>query len=83
MADGAEERTTMMNALREEPGSYTRGLEDGAEVTYEIQPSSSGFVAGWEYISESEPARSHEEEFSSYADALRYLEKNFDAPLGQ
>lgn len=81
MADGAEERTTMVNALREEPGSYTRALGDRAEVTYVIRPLNGGFIAGWEYVSESGPPRSHEEEFSSHADALKYLKENFDAPL--
>lgn len=79
MADAAEQRQTMVHALREEPGSYTRTLEDGTEVTYVIRPSNGGFIAGWEYATE--PARSHQEEFRTHADALRYLEQNFDAPL--
>jgi len=81
MADAGQQRKTMVNALREEPGSYTRTLEGGTEVIYTIRPLNGGFVAGWEYATGSESARSHEEEFRTHADALRYLEKNFDAPL--
>lgn len=47
----------------------------GEEVTYDIRPSDGGFIAGWEYVSESGPAGSHEEEFSSHVDALKYLEE--------
>ena len=84
VADKAEQRQTMVNALREEPGSYTRILEDGTEVIYEIRPQNGGYVAAWEYATaSSESARSHEEEFRTHADALRHLEKNFDAPLGE
>jgi hypothetical protein len=79
MADAAQQKETMVNALREEPGSYTRILEDGTEVIYTIHPLNGGFIAGWEYATGSE---SHEEEFRTHADALRHLEKNFDAPLG-
>lgn len=81
MASGAEEKTTMVNALREEPGSYARTLENGAEVIYQIRPANSGFTAGWEHATGSGSTTSHEEEFSSHADAVRYLEENFDAPL--
>lgn len=84
MADKVEQRQTMVNALREEPGSYTRTLEDGTEVIYEIRPLNGGYVAAWEYATDSEPTnRGHEEEFRTHADALKYLEENFDAPLGQ
>jgi hypothetical protein len=84
VADAAQQRETMVHALREEPGSYTRALEDGTEVIYAIRPLDEGFVAGWEYATGSDPAgRSHEKEFSSHADALKYLEENFDAPVGQ
>ncbi len=76
MAEGDEQRSTMVHALREEPGSYTRTLENGAEVIYTIRPVDDDFMAGWEYTT----AR-HEERFSSHADALRYLEQNFDTPL--
>jgi len=79
MADAAQQKETMVNALREEPGSYTRFLEDGTEVIYTIRPLNGGFTASWEYATGSE---SHEEEFRTHADALRHLEKNFDAPLG-
>ena len=83
MANKAEQRETMVHALREEPGSYTRILEDGAEVIYTIRPVDGGFTAGWEYATEpSSTRRRYEERFSSHADALRYLEQNFDAPLG-
>jgi hypothetical protein len=71
----------MVHALREEPVSYVRALEDGSEVIYTVCPSDGGFVGEWEYVACSgEAARSHREEFSSYADALRYLE-SFDKPL--
>ncbi len=80
MVDKAEERQTMVNALREEPGSYTRTLENGTEVIYAIHPSNGGFVATWEYATDP-TGRSHEEEFRTHADALRHLEENFDAPL--
>lgn len=80
-----DERATMVHTLREEPGSYARALEDGSEVIYTVRPSEGGFAAEWEYVaasgSEKGPARSHSEEFSSHADALRYLEENFDEPL--
>ena len=83
VGDEAEQRQTMVHALREEPGSYTRTLEDGTEVTYAIRPSDDGFIASWEFAPGQESGRrSHEEGFSSHADALRYLEENFDAPLG-
>ena len=82
MADAAEQRQTMVHALREEPGSYTRTLEDGTEVIYTIRPLNGEFVAGWEYAT-GPAGGSHEKEFSSHADALRYLEENFDAPAGQ
>ncbi len=81
MAEGDEQKSTMVHALREEPGSYTRTLENGAEVIYAIHPSDGGFVAEWAYATGAGPAASHREEFSSHADALRYLEENFDAPL--
>ena len=42
-----DERATMVHALREEPGSYVRALEDGSEVTYAVRPSNGGFVAEW------------------------------------
>ena len=80
-----DEKATIVHTLREEPGSYARALEDGSEVIYRIRPSEGGFVAEWEYVATSDPAgrsaRSHSEEFSSHADALRYLEENFDEPL--
>ena len=78
-----DERATMVHTLREEPGSYSWALEDGAEVIYSILPSDGGFVAGWEYLAASgeKPARSHSEEFSSHADAVKYLEEHFDEPL--
>ena len=41
-----DERATMVHALREEPGSYVRTLEDGSEVIYTVRPSDGGFVAG-------------------------------------
>ncbi len=82
MANDDEQRTTMVHALREEPGSYTRTLENGAEVIYTIRPVNDDFTAGWEYTTESRSARSkHEQRFSSHADALRYLQENFDTPL--
>lgn len=73
----------MVHALREEPGSYVRELEDESEVIYTVRPSDGGFVAKWEYVAVpgERPAKSHREEFASYADALRYLEENFDEPL--
>lgn len=75
----------MVHTLREEPGSYTRVLDEGAEVTYRVCPSDNGFVAEWVYVaapgSGEKPARSHREEFSAHADAVVYLEKNFDEPL--
>ncbi len=73
----------MVHALREEPGSCARTLEDGTEVIYRICPSDGGFAAGWERTIGGDPADSHEEEFSSHADTLRYFEENFDAPLGR
>lgn len=80
-----DERATMVHTLREEPGSYARALDDGAEVIYRVLPSDGGFVAEWEYVAASGsgegPERSHGEEFSSHADALNYLEENFDDPL--
>ncbi len=81
--DDTDERATMVHALREEPGTYVRGLEDGAEVIYTVRPPDGGFVAEWEYVAApgERPAKSHGEEFSSYADALRYLEDNFDELL--
>ncbi len=82
MTERAEEQVTMVNALREEPGSYTRILENGSEVVYTIRPLNGGFVAGWEYATGTSPVTSQQEEFSSHADALKYLEENFDAPLG-
>jgi hypothetical protein len=84
VADQAEQRETMVHALREEPGSYTRALEDGTQIIYTIRPLNGGFVAGWEYATGSGSAGSdHEEEFRTHADALKYLEENFDAPLGR
>ncbi len=71
----------MVHALREEPGSYARTLGDGTEVIYRMRPSDGGFAAGWKRPLGGDPADSHEEEFSSHADALKYLEENFDAPL--
>lgn len=70
MADAAEERQTMVHVLREEPGSYTRTLEDGIEVTYQIQPSDGRHVARWQYGAGPSARSSHEEEFSSHAGAL-------------
>ena len=81
MADEVEERDTMVHALREEPGSYTTTLEDGTEVTYAIRPTDDGFVAGWDVTGPGSTGKRHEERFASYADALRYLEQNFDVPL--
>ncbi len=82
MTDKAQQRQTMVNALREEPGSYTRSLEDGTEVIYTIRPSDGSFIAGWEYATAPGSAgKSQEQEFRTHADALRYLEENFDAPL--
>jgi hypothetical protein len=85
VTDEAQQRTTMVHALREEPGSYTRTLENGAEVIYAIRPLNGGYIAEWEYVAgsgpEEQPTRSHKEEFRTHADALRYLEQNFDAPL--
>lgn len=80
-----DERATMVHTLREEPGSYARVLGDGVEIIYGIRPMNGGFTAGWEYVSSSGEGSSsgHEEEFSSHADALRYLEENFDAPLNR
>lgn len=83
MTDRAEQRATMVHALREEPGSYARTLEDGTEVIYRIRPSDGGFAAGWERTSGGNQTDSHEEEFSSHADALKYLEENFNAPLNR
>jgi hypothetical protein len=67
-----DERATMVHALREEPGSYIRALEDGSEVISTVRPSDGGFVAKWEYVAVpgERPAKSHREEFASYADAL-------------
>ena len=79
-----DEKATMVHTLREEPGSYARALEDGSEVIYTVRPSEGGFVAEWEYAASGSAkgtARSNSEEFSSHADALRYLEENFDEPL--
>ena len=45
-----DERATMVHALREEPGSYVRTLEDGSEVICTVRPSDGGFVAKWEYV---------------------------------
>ncbi len=85
MANDDEQRTTMVHALREEPGSYTRTLQNGAEVLYTIRPLNGGYIAEWEYVAgsgpEEQPTQSHREEFRTHADALRYLEQNFDAPL--
>jgi hypothetical protein len=53
----------MVHALREEPGSYARMPEDGAEVIYRIRPSGGGLAAGWERTSVGNLAESHEEEF--------------------
>ena len=72
-----DERATMVHALRYEPGSYVRMLEDGSEVIYTVRPSDGGFVAEWEYVADESGegvARSQGEEFSSYADAPRHLE---------
>ncbi len=82
MADEAEQRATMVHALREEPGSYARELDDGSEVVYEIRPLDGGFVASWSYATDQGPGLSHEEEFRTHADALKYLEENFNEPLG-
>ena len=85
MANDDEQRASMVHALREEPGSYTRTLENGAEVIYAVRPLDGGFIAEWEYVAgsgpEEKPVRSHKEEFRTHADALRYLEQNFDTPL--
>ena len=74
------ERATIVHTLRQEPGSYARALEGGSEVIYRVRPSDDGFVAEWKYVAGSAEgaARSHGEEFSSHADALRYLEENFN-----
>ncbi len=52
-------------------------------MIYRVRPLDGGFVAEWEYVAGSGegPGRSHGEEFSSHADALRYLEENFDEPI--
>lgn len=76
----------MVNALREEPGTYTRDLEGGAEVLYWIRPHDDGFVAGWEYraigtATGEEANNTREVSFASHADALKFLEEDFDAPL--
>jgi hypothetical protein len=81
LTDEAEERDTMVHALREEPGSYTITLEDGTEVTYAIRPTGDNFTAGWDATGPRSTGKRHEERFASYADALRYLEQNFDAPF--
>jgi hypothetical protein len=51
-------------------------------VIYTVRPSDGGFVAEWKYIAVPGEwaAKSHREEFASYADTLRYLEA-FDEPL--
>ncbi|MBV9453505.1 MAG: hypothetical protein JOZ19_05215 [Rubrobacter sp.] len=81
MADEVEERDTMVHALREEPGSYTIALEDETEITYAIRPTGDGFTAGWDVTGLRSSGKRHEKTFASYADALRYLERNFDAPF--
>ena len=67
MTDEAQQRTTMVHALREEPGSYTRTLENGAEVIYAIRPLNGGYTAEWGYVggsgAEEQPARRHKEKF--------------------
>lgn len=77
------EKPTMVHALREEPGSYTRSLEGGEEVIYEIRACGDGFVAAWRRTGTggAGTASGHEERFSSHADALEYLAEHFDAPL--
>jgi hypothetical protein len=40
----------MVHALREEPGSYIRTLEDESEVIYTVRSSDGGFAAEWEYV---------------------------------
>jgi len=70
VAGQAEQRTTMVHALREEPGSYTRTVENGTVVIYAIRLTNVGFIAEWEHATGEGPARSHKEEFSSHADAL-------------
>jgi hypothetical protein len=81
LGDEVEERDTMVHALREEPGSYTIALEDGTEITYAICSTGDGFKAGWDVTGPRSSGKIHEETFASYADALRYLERNFDAPF--
>lgn len=79
------EKATMVHALREEPGDYSRDLGGGAEVLYWVRPSGGGFVAGWERRSDvaaTGKTNVHEESFASHADAVKFLEDNFDAPLG-
>jgi hypothetical protein len=81
-----DERVTMVHTLREEPGSYPRALEHGAEITCGVVcPSDSEFGAEWEYVATSgfmeEAKRSRREAFTSHADARRYLEENLDEPL--
>lgn len=63
-------------------GLYARTLEDGTEVIYRIRPSDDGFAAGWEGKIGGDSSDGHEQ-FSSHADALKYLEENFDALLGR
>ena len=45
-----DERATMVDALREKPGSYVRALGYRLEVIYAVCPSGGGFVAEWEYV---------------------------------
>ena len=72
-----DERATMVHTLREEPSSYTRALEHGAEITCRVvRPSDSRFAAGWEYVATSgfreEAERRHREAFTSHVDAWGY-----------
>src|SRR5215210_8867599 len=63
LAEEAEEKDTMVHALREEPGSYTTTLKDGTEVTYAIRPTEDGFVAGWNATGLGASGKGHEERF--------------------
>jgi hypothetical protein len=89
-AEAEQQKATMVHALREEPGTYSRDLGGGREVLYWVRASGEGpeggFVAGWEYRATgaeagAEAERSHEERFSSHADAVTFLQKSFDDPI--
>lgn len=80
------EKATMVHALREEPGTYTRDLGDDSEVLYWIRPEDGGFIAGWEHrittqVTGGSTGSTREVGFASYADAVKFLEENFDVPL--